>query len=171
MMSWFLFLLGTTTTSADTWQCPGHEPSVSFQRIESLESREMDRYRGYKPAWMALEGNYRSTIYNWKEEAVREAYLEDRNNYLDPYMYHERIRKLLASHGSELEVWQIASTHFGNPVYAILIGDSKQSNKPSIAHTFTIHGNELIGVNYGLDAIEYLLQADDVRQGLLEDFT
>ena len=170
MMLWFLFLLGITTTFADTWQCPGHEPSVSFQRIESLESREMNRYRGYKPAWMALEGNYRSTIYNWKEEAVREAYLEDRNNYLDPYMYHERIRKLLASHGSELEVWQIASTHFGNPVYAILIGDSNQSNKPSIAHTFTIHGNELIGVNYGLDAIEYLLKADDVRQGLLEDF-
>ncbi len=172
MMSSILLWFGLTTSTvyADTWQCPGHEPSVSFQRVESLEPLKMDRYRGYKPAWMALEGNYRSTIYNWTDMAVQDAYLADRNNYLDPIMYHERLRRLLDTHGDSLEVWQIASTHFGYPVYAILLGDSAQTNKPSIAHTFTIHGNELIGVNYGLDAIEYLLETPDVRQDLLGDF-
>ncbi len=130
----------------------------------------MDRYRGYKPAWMALEGNYRTAIYNWTDSAVQDAYLADPNNYLDPYMYHERLRRLLQEHGESIELWQIASTHFGHPVYAVLLGDSTQSNKPSIAHTFTVHGNELIGVNYGLDAIEYLLNEESVRTDLLSDF-
>lgn len=155
---------------AETWQCPGHEPSVSMQRIEQLDALKMDRYRGYKPAWMALESEYRSAIYDWTEVDVQNAYLENHNNYLDPYMYHERLRRMLAEYGDSMELWQIASTHFGFPVYAILIGDSKASNKPSIAHTFAIHGNELIGVNYGLDAVDYLLTHPEERTALNEDF-
>ena len=167
----FAFLaLFLSVSQADTWQCPGHEPSVSFKRLESLEERKMDRYRGYKPAWMALEGGYRNAIYNWSDIAVRDAYLAERNHYLDPYMYHERIRRLVAEHGSNLELWQIASTHFGHPVYAILIGDSSKTSKPSVVHTFAVHGNELIGTNYGLDAIEYLLETDEAREALLKDF-
>lgn len=155
---------------AETWQCPGHEPSVSFERTESLDERKMDRYRGYKPAWMALEGGYRSAVFNWKDAAVQDAYLANRNHYLDPYMYHERLRRLLDQDGDKFELWKVASTHFGHPVYAILIGDSKKTSKPSVVHTFAIHGNELIGPNYGLDAIEYLLQNDDERTALLQDF-
>ena len=70
----------------------------------------------------------------------------------------------------KLKVWQIASTHFGHPVYALLIGDHNQTNKPSITHTYAIHGNELIGVNYGLDAIEYLLENPSERKAITKDF-
>jgi hypothetical protein len=168
-MTAFLALF-LSISQADTWQCPGHEPSVSFERLESLDERKMDPYRGYKPAWMALESGYRNAVYNWNETAVRDAYLADRNNYLDPYMYHESVRRLVAEHGDKLELWQVASTHFGHPVYAILIGDSTKTSKPSVVHTFAVHGNELIGTNYGLDAIEYLLETDDARESLLQDF-
>ena len=165
-----ILLLLLSVSLADTWQCPGHEPSVSFERIETLEERKMDRYRGYKPAWMAIESGYRSAIFNWTDVAVQDEYLSNRNHYLDPYMYHERLRRLVIKEGNKFELWKIASTHFGHPVYAILIGDSTKTNKPSVVHTFAIHGNELIGPNYGLDAIEYLLQHDDERAALLEDF-
>ncbi len=169
MIAIVLWLL-VSVSLADTWQCPGHEPSVSFEKIVSLEERKMDRYRGYKPAWMALEGGYRSAVFGWSDTEVQDAYLANRNHYLDPYMYHERLRRLLNTHGDKFELWQIASTHFGHPVYAVLIGESEKTNKPSIVHTFAIHGNELIGPNYGLDAIEYLLQHDDERAALLQDF-
>ena len=165
-----LLLLLSNGALADTWQCPGHEPSVAMQRIEVMEERTMDRYRGYKPAWMAMESQYRSAVFDWKDTEVQTTYLEDTNNYLDPYMYHERLRRLLQKHSEALEVWQIASTHFGHPVYAVLIGDSTKTNKPSITHTFAIHGNELIGVNYGLDAIEYLLNNPEERAKLNADF-
>ena len=94
-MTAFLALF-LSISRADTWQCPGHEPSVSFERLESLDERKMDPYRGYKPAWMALEGGYRNAVYNWNDMAVRDAYLADRNHYLDPYMYHESVRRLVA---------------------------------------------------------------------------
>ena len=165
-----LLSLLVSVSSADTWQCPGHEPSVSFEQMEGLDERKMDRYRGYKPAWMALESEYRSAIFNWSDPEIQDAYLSNRNHYLDPYMYHERLRRLQSQHGDKFELWKIASTHFGHPVYAVLIGDSNQTSKPSVVHTFAIHGNELIGTNYGLDAIEYLLQHDEERDALLQDF-
>ena len=59
---------------AETWQCPGHEPSVQMQLIENLEVPEMDRYRGYKPAWMALESGYRTAVFGRNDPEVRSAY-------------------------------------------------------------------------------------------------
>ena len=154
---------------ADTWQCPGHEPSVSMERVEKLDVLKMDRYRGYKPAWMALESEYRSAVFNWTESEVQNAYLENHNHYLDPYMYHERLRRMLVEHGDSMELWQIALHTLISRV-CDFGWDSKDTNKPSITHTFAIHGNELIGVNYGLDAINYLLSHPEERSALNQDF-
>ena len=155
---------------AETWQCPGHEPSVQMQVFETLDVPEMDRYRGYKPAWMALESEYRTAVFKWDEQSIKSAYLENHNNYLDPYMYQERLSQLMTKYEGQVKVWQIASTHFGFPVFALLIGDHSKTNKPSITHTYAIHGNELIGVNYGLDAIEFLLDHPSERKAITQDF-
>ena len=50
-------LLGVSSRDvfAVSWQCPGHEPVVELKKVDSLEFIELDRYRGYKPAWMALD--------------------------------------------------------------------------------------------------------------------
>ena len=167
MLIWFCVQL---IAVADTWQCPGHEPSVQMQVVETLESPIMDRYRGYKPAWMALESTYRSAVFNWTEMDARTSYLSNSNHYLDPYMYQEKLIQLLDKYDGQIKLWQIASTHFGFPVYALLIGDHDKTNKPSITHTYAIHGNELIGVNYGLDAIEYLMENPSERESITNDF-
>ena len=156
---------------AVSWQCPGHEPSVELKKIEKLEFMQMDRYRGYKPAWMAMDKTYRTAIYNWKEETVRTTYLASKDSYLDFYMYHERIRLLMEQYPNQFEIWQIAKTHFGYPIYAILIGNSEEKYKADILHLAGIHGNEMITLNYSLDAMELLLQGEqDIFTSLMSRF-
>ena len=154
---WFLFV-GLSQSYADSWQCPAKQTNSDMVKVSTLNFLAMDKYRGYKPAWMAMEPNYRSAIYGWSEESVRQRYLGNGNNYLDPYMYHERLRLLVEKYPNQFELWQIASTHFGFPVYAISIGDSTDTKKTAIMHIASLHGNEMIGVNYLLDAVESLLQ-------------
>lgn len=142
---------------AVSWQCPGHKPSVELKKLDELQFMEIDRYRGYKPAWMAVDKVYRSAIYSWKEEEARSSYLEDRNSYLDFYMYNERLRLLMERYPGEIEVWEIARTHFGYPVYAVLIGNSEEKHKADILQMAGIHGNEMITLNYTFDSMEMLL--------------
>ena len=158
-------LLGVSSRDvfAVSWQCPGHEPVVELKKVDSLEFIELDRYRGYKPAWMALDRTYRAAIYNWTEEAARDSYLESGDSYLDFYMYHEYLRLLMQRYPGQLEIWEIARTHFGYPVYAVLVGDSETENKADILHLSGIHGNELLTLNYALDAMELLLNDEGER--------
>ena len=76
----------------------------------------------------------------------------------------------LQEHGDKLELWQIASTHFGHPVYAILIGDSTKTSKPSVVHTFAVHGNELIGPTTDWTPLEYLLKNRRCTRGFAARF-
>ena len=154
---WLLFV-GLSQSYAESWQCPPKATNSDMVKISTLDFLSMDTYRGYKPAWMAMEPNYRAAIYGWSEESVRQSYLGDRNNYLDPYMYHERLRLLLEKYPNQFELWQIATTHFGFPVYAISIGDSTDTQKMALMHIASLHGNEMIGINYLLDAIDSLLE-------------
>ena len=167
----FFGLFRSGEAEASTWQCPGHEPSVELKRVEDLPFLEMDRYRGYKPAWMAMDRVYRSAIYEWSEETQRSAYLDSRTSYLDAYMYNERLRLLMAKYPGQIEVWELARTHFGFPVYAVLVGASKDKQKADILHVAGIHGNEMITLNYSVDAIEMLLNnPEDQFTGLLSRF-
>ena len=153
----FLGIYNSGEAEASSWQCPGHEPSVELKRVEELPFLEMDLYRGYKPAWMAMDRVYRSAIYGWSEEVQRSAYLDSRISYLDAYMYNEKLRVLMERYPDKFEVWELARTNFGFPVYAVLVGASKEKQKADILHVAGIHGNEMITLNYSLDAIEMLL--------------
>ena len=90
-----------------------------MERVEKLDVLKMDRYRGYKPAWMALESEYRSAVFNWTESEVQNAYLENHNHYLDPYMYYERCVEcwwnmvILWNCGNELLHTLISCMRFG----------------------------------------------------------
>lgn len=148
---------------AVSWQCPGHEPSVGLKKIDKIDFMKIDRYRGYKPAWMAIDTIYRAAIYDWKNENTRTSYFESGNAYLDFYMYNEYLRLLVERYPQQIEVWELARTHFGYPVYAVLVGNSQEKNKADILHLAGIHGNELLTVNYALDAIE-IFTKDEKKQ-------
>ena len=44
--------------------------------------------------------------------AVQDAYLSNRNHYLDPYMYHERLRRLQSKYWDKFELWKIGVDAF-----------------------------------------------------------
>ena len=75
-------------------------------------------------------------------------------------MYHERLRRIQLQYPEEIEIWEIARTHFDFPVYAILVGASTSEEKADILHMGAIHGNELVTINYTLDALEKVLEED-----------
>jgi hypothetical protein len=154
---WLIVWMYSAPISAETEQCSGNIPSSEMKRIEILKPSKMDEKRGYKPAWMALERGYRSAVLNWDDETIREGYLGNRNAYLDVHMYQEMLSRLQHKYTKEIEVWEIARTHFGFPVYAILVGNSSSNEKADVLHLGGIHGNELLTVNYSLDALEALL--------------
>ena len=159
------------TANAQTKQCLGNEPSSELRKVEALEPLPMDRKRGYKPAWMALERRYRSAVLNWSDDVIRERYLENRNTYLDVHMYHERLRRIQEKYPDDIEVWEIARTHFDFPVYAILVGESQSAEKADVLHLGAIHGNELLAVNYTLDALETVLsESSDVVKNIRSRF-
>ena len=162
----WLFLCLTSSAEAETKQCSGHEPSSKLQQVGILNPVTMDKKRGYKPAWMALERRYRTAVLNWDDDVIREGYLSNENAYLDVHMVHERLRRLQQQFPQEIEMWQIAETHFGFPVYAVLVGESSAREKMDVLHLGSVHGNELLTINYTLDALEYVLKSstENVRQ-------
>jgi len=154
---WLILGVYSVPIYAGTEQCSGNIPSSEMKRIEIIKPSKMDTKRGYKPAWMALERGYRSAVLNWSDDTIRENYLGNRNAYLDVHMYHEMLSRLQLKYPKEIEVWEIARTHFGFPVYAILVGNSNSDEKADVLHLGGTHGNELLTVNYSLDALEAIL--------------
>lgn len=124
--------LFSSVSAAETRQCVGFETSHELRQITILQSLDMDKTGGYSTSWMGKNSTYRNTVVNWSEGDFASQYLSNRSNYVDFYMYHTKLRDLQLDFPDEIEIWELAKTHLGFPVYAALIGDSYNQKKANV---------------------------------------
>ena len=107
------------------------------------------------------------TVLNW--EQLEKGYIEDRASIKDTYILSHAIDRLQKKYPQNIQIFQIAHSHFGNPIYAIRISkkeslDETNSNNTSskktkgdILHVAAIHGNEIFKTNALLNGMEDIL--------------
>jgi hypothetical protein len=152
-------------TKLARFRCVTSSPSRDNFRqpipIPSLDEMKMDRLRGYGKAWMALDRNYKFTVIEWKDEERRQGYLDDPYTYKDIYMLNGLVQQLQERFPKRVQLWQMARSHFGFPVIGIVVGDPDTPKRGDILHMGAIHGNEFLGINSSILAIEHLLTSED----------
>ena len=123
--------------------------------IPQMPLLKMNTMRGYGDAWYRKDAGYRETVLNWDE--FGKGYIEDRASVKDTYILSHAINRLHQKYPNNIEIFQIAHSHFGNPIYALKISKAKDSSAPDILHLGAVHGNDIFTTNALLNGIEDLL--------------
>jgi len=112
--------------------------------------------RGYGDAWYRKDAGYRETVLNWDE--FGKGYIEDRASVKDTYILSHSIDRLHKKYPDNIEIFQIAHSHFGYPIYALKVSKNANSSAPDILHFGAVHGNDIFTTNAILNGIEDLLE-------------
>ena len=136
--------------------------------IPQIPLPKMNTMRGYGEAWYRKDAGYRETVLNW--EQFGKGYIEDRASVKDAYILPHAIDRLQKMFPQQIQIFQIAHSHFGYPIYAIRVSkkdlpqqqasnnqSSQQKPMGDILHVAAIHGNEIFTTNALLNGIEDLL--------------
>lgn len=129
---------------------------AAAQTLDAHRTLESSACEG--PAWCAKDASYREQIGRAPKKTERGFVIGD--HYKDAAMvesllqgYHERYPDVTSLH-------RIATTHLGLPVWALRITDnpSRTEDEPAVLLVGSIHGDELITVNFALDAVQQILE-------------